>query len=139
MTPSHSEPPHPITSPNIQVSLPVYSPQIVTPNSVALLSTNISSKFSKEYVLIIKKKICENNIGNNKFKDVEVLGGVIDSDYEGEIKIIVFNKGKENVNVEKGDLIGVAKGYEIYCEENSNKNEISEKRGSLGFGSTGVL
>ena len=65
--------------------------------------------------------------------------GTIDSDYRGEIKIILANFGKESFKIERGDRIAqliIAK-YEI-----AEWIEVSQlddtNRGEGGFGSTGV-
>jgi dUTP pyrophosphatase len=63
--------------------------------------------------------------------------GTIDPGYRGEIRVIMFNLGKANYTVEKGDRIAqlvVAKYEAIEWEE----SELSEsERGSGGFGSSG--
>lgn len=64
--------------------------------------------------------------------------GTIDSDYRGEIKVIVANLSNEMVTINHGDRIAqmvIAKYEQIKWEEVS---QISEsERGSGGFGSTG--
>jgi dUTP pyrophosphatase len=40
----------------------------------------------------------------NKF-GIDVLAGVVDSDYRGEICVILYNTGDKDINVKKGDAI----------------------------------
>jgi len=66
--------------------------------------------------------------------------GTIDSDYRGEIKVILANFGKEDFTVNRGDRIAqlvVAKYEQVSWEL---VDELTETvRSSGGFGSTGVL
>jgi dUTP pyrophosphatase len=65
--------------------------------------------------------------------------GTIDSDYRGEIKIILANFGKEDFYVQRGDRIAqlVVTRYErVEWEETEDLPET--ERGAGGFGSTGV-
>ena len=64
--------------------------------------------------------------------------GTIDSDYRGEIKIILANFGKEDFYINKGDRIAqliINKYEKITWEEVDSLDETD--RGSGGFGSTG--
>jgi dUTP pyrophosphatase len=68
--------------------------------------------------------------------------GTIDSGYNSEIKVILFNTSKEDVKIEKGQKIAQA----VLCPVVNGKwvdlvkvNIIKEKdRNSNGFGSTGI-
>jgi len=65
--------------------------------------------------------------------------GTIDSDYRGEVKIILANFGKEDFIINRGDRIAqlvVAKYEQVMWEVVENLPE--SKRGEGGFGSTGV-
>lgn len=69
---------------------------------------------------------------------IVILGGVntIDIDYKADIKVPLFNHGKNNFRVEKGDRI--AQGicslvHQLACLENRKT-----KRGNKGLGSSGV-
>lgn len=65
--------------------------------------------------------------------------GTIDSDYRGEVKVILTNFGKEDFIVHRGDRIAqmIISRYErIEWEESRTLNDTS--RGAGGFGSTGV-
>lgn len=64
--------------------------------------------------------------------------GTIDSDYRGEIKVILINLGSESVVIERGDRIAqlvVAPVVEAKLVEVDRLDDSD--RGSGGFGSTG--
>jgi len=68
--------------------------------------------------------------------------GTIDSDYRGEIKVILINHGKETFKIEVGDRIAqgvIAQTSTAYVKLNKVTN-ISDntERSSGGFGSTGI-
>lgn len=65
--------------------------------------------------------------------------GTIDSDYRGEVKVIVINHGKEPFIIKRGERIAqlvVAPVVQLPVIEVSDVTET--ERGSGGFGSTGV-
>ncbi|EJF06354.1 deoxyuridine 5'-triphosphate nucleotidohydrolase Dut [Thiovulum sp. ES] len=64
--------------------------------------------------------------------------GTIDSDYRGEIQVILINHGKEDFQISVGDRI--AQGVVARVEKVNLQitDEVSQtERGSGGFGSTG--
>jgi dUTP pyrophosphatase len=64
--------------------------------------------------------------------------GTIDSDYRGEIKVILINHGEEPVEIRRGERIAqlvVAPVVRVRFRENGELAETS--RGTGGFGSTG--
>lgn len=65
--------------------------------------------------------------------------GTIDSDYRGEIKVILFNFGDKDFVINRGDRIAqmvISKVYKADIIESKSLNESN--RGSGGFGHTGV-
>jgi dUTP pyrophosphatase len=65
--------------------------------------------------------------------------GTIDSDYRGEIRVILINLGQENFKVEPGDRIAqlvFAPCEQVVLEESADLSD--SERASGGFGSTGV-
>jgi len=68
--------------------------------------------------------------------------GTVDSGYQGEVKVIIFNTTKERIKIEKGQKIAQA----VLCPVVNGKwvnlikvEEIGEKdRNNQGFGSTGL-
>ena len=69
---------------------------------------------------------------------IDVGAGVIDPDYTGEVKVVLFNRGFDNFEIKKGDRIA-----QLILErcETPHIKEIGlleeTLRGSDGFGSTG--
>ena len=69
---------------------------------------------------------------------VDVLAGVVDSDYRGEIRVILLNTGTEPVVLSPGDRIAqliVEKIADLCVTEVSSLP--TTVRGEGGFGSTG--
>ena len=70
---------------------------------------------------------------------IDVLAGVIDADYRGEVKVILYNSGVHPFNIQKGDRIA-----QLIIEKNETPDvavvmDIDDtERGDGGFGSTGV-
>ncbi|WP_428771734.1 dUTP diphosphatase [Treponema sp. HNW] len=74
-------------------------------------------------------------------KGVTVLNapGTIDSDYRGEVKVILINHGKEDFTVSNGDRIAQLVLSPVLRGEFAAVRELSStRRGAGGFGSTGV-
>lgn len=64
--------------------------------------------------------------------------GTIDADYRGEVKLIVINHGKEDVEINRGDRVAQMVIAPVVQAQIVEVNELSEtSRGSGGFGSTG--
>ena len=64
--------------------------------------------------------------------------GTIDSDYRGELKIILINLGNEDFTVQNGDRIAQIIVSPVIQGNFIISNELSQTdRGSGGFGSTG--
>jgi len=70
---------------------------------------------------------------------IDVAAGVVDSDYRGEVGVVLFNHGAEDFAVKAGDRIAqllVEKYNTAGCEQVESLEETA--RGVGGFGSTGV-
>ncbi|WP_456479550.1 dUTP diphosphatase [Nautilia sp.] len=64
--------------------------------------------------------------------------GTIDSDYRGEIKVLLINHGKEPFEIKKGERIAQAVIAPVIQAEIVEAEELGETdRGAGGFGSTG--
>ena len=105
------------------------------PQSSCLVPTGLSIAFSNEYEIQIRPRsglAIKNNIS------VLNTPGTIDSDYRGEIKIILFNHGKEEFEVNNNDRIAQMVLMPILKIEFEEVDDLPKTiRGSGGFGSTG--
>jgi dUTP pyrophosphatase len=69
---------------------------------------------------------------------LDVLAGVIDSDYRGEIMCALINHGEESLEIEAGMRVAQLIIEAIATPEPAWSVDLSEtERGSGGFGSTG--
>ncbi len=65
--------------------------------------------------------------------------GTIDSDYRGEVKVILINLGQEDFIINSGDRIGQVVLAPVFQADFTIVESLSDTdRGSGGFGSTGV-
>lgn len=65
--------------------------------------------------------------------------GKIDSDYRGEICVLLYNSSKFSYKIEKGDRIAQGEINDVIQVIWNNVDILSEsERGSGGFGSTGI-
>ena len=107
----------------------------INPSKIAIIPTGIAVAIPKNYEIQIRPRS-----GLAAKKGISVLNtpGTIDSDYRGEIKIILINLGKKSFVVKSGDRVAqmilspVAKG-----KLKEVKNLPKTVRGKKGFGSTG--
>ena len=135
---------------NPDVELPVYKtsgasgmdlmafteePIKIPPNTSYLVPTGLYMAFSEDYELQIRPRS-----GLAAKNSITVLNtpGTIDSDYRGEIKIILFNHGKEDFIINNKDRVAqmvLTPVIKIEFEETDNLPDTL--RGEGGFGSTG--
>ena len=70
---------------------------------------------------------------------IDVGAGVIDSDYRGNIGVVLFNHSDVTYKINKGDRIAQIILERIITPDVEEIDELPEtKRGSKGFGSSGV-
>lgn len=71
-------------------------------------------------------------------KGIHRFSGVIDSDYRGEVKVVLFNARKDAFKISKGDRLCQGLIQDYYKPEFIEADELSDSsRGAGGFGSTG--
>ena len=69
---------------------------------------------------------------------LDVLAGVIDADYRGEICVVLYNTGEETIELPAGSKICQLIVEQIITPEAEWATELDETaRGAGGFGSTG--
>jgi dUTP pyrophosphatase len=113
----------------------IEQPIKLIPRSSCLVPTGLSVAFPKEYEIQIRPRsglAAKNNIS------VLNTPGTIDSDYRGEIKIILFNHGGSDFFIKNKDRIAqmiLAPVHKMEFEEIETLPDTL--RGEGGFGSTG--
>lgn len=72
---------------------------------------------------------------------IKTMAGVIDSNYRGELKVVLTNLGKEDYTIKKGEKIAqlVIKPVESPEIIEIDEIESNESRGGRGFGSSGKI
>ena len=113
----------------------IEKPINLQPGKSCLVSTGLSVAFPKEYEIQIRPRsglAAKNNIS------VLNTPGTIDSDYRGEIKIILVNHSNKNFMINNNDRIAQMVLAPITKMELEETNELPDTvRGEGGFGSTG--
>ena len=113
----------------------IKSPVTIKPKTSFLIPTGISLAFSEDYEIQIRPRsglAAKNNIS------VLNTPGTIDSDYRGEIKVILYNHGSNDFVVNNEDRIAQMILVPVVKMELEETNDLPETiRGESGFGSTG--
>ena len=105
----------------------------IAPGERALVATGIAMKIPEGYVGLIWDKS-----GLAAKKGLTMLGGVIDSGYRGEIKVVVQNLGSEDFEVVSGNKIAQLLIQPVFQPELVEVESLdATSRGDGGFGSTG--
>ena len=108
---------------------------IIEPGKTALIPTNLSVEIPEGFEIQVRPRsglAVKHGIG------VLNTPGTIDSDYRGEIRVILFNFGGEDFRIKSGDRIAqmiLSKFYKMEILESDNLAD--SQRGSGGFGHTG--
>ena len=113
----------------------IKEPITLKPNFSCLVPTGLSVAFSNDFEIQIRPRS-----GLAAKNGITVLNtpGTIDSDYRGEIKVIMFNHGKNDFIINNGDRIAQIVLSPIIKIELEETNILPETiRGVGGFGSTG--
>ena len=108
---------------------------IIESGKVELISTNISVEIPLGYEIQVRPRS-----GLAAKHSIGVLNspGTIDSDYRGEVKIILMNFGNESFKISKGDRIAQLIISKVYTAKMVEVKELnSSNRGKGGFGHTG--
>ena len=113
----------------------IKSPVTIRPKTSCLIPTGLSIAFSENYEVQIRPRsglAAKNNIS------VLNTPGTIDSDYRGELKVIIYNHGKYDFLINNGDRIAQMILMPVVKMELEETSDLPETiRGEGGFGSTG--
>ena len=108
---------------------------VIKPQTSSLIPTGLSVAFSEDYEIQIRPRsglAAKNNIS------VLNTPGTIDSDYRGEIKVILFNHGNKDFMISNNDRIAQMILTPVVKMELEEIESLPETiRGEGGFGSTG--
>ena len=108
----------------------------IQPGKSEIIPTGIALSIPKNYEIQIRPRS-----GLAAKNQISVLNtpGTIDEDYRGEIKVILINLGEKKFKIEKGLRIAQMVLCPVIKAELEEADELDEtKRGSGGFGSTGI-
>ena len=108
---------------------------VIKPNSSKLISTGLQVAIPEELEIQIRPRS-----GLAAKESIGVLNspGTIDSDYRGELKIILFNHGNKDFIINNGDRIAQMVLVPILKMEFEEVDSLPDTvRGQGGFGSTG--
>jgi dUTP pyrophosphatase len=122
-------------SAGMDIRAAISQPIVVKKGEVTLVPTNISVEIPHGYEIQVRPRS-----GLAAKYGIGILNspGTIDSDYRGEIKILLINFGKEEFTIQKGERIAqliISRVFKANFLEETSLNE--SKRGTGGFGHTG--
>ena len=113
----------------------IKEPINIKPKTSSLIPTGLSVAFSENYEIQIRPRsglAAKNNIS------VLNTPGTIDSDYRGEIKVIIYNHGNKDFTINNQDRIAQMILTPVVKMELEETLDLPETiRGEGGFGSTG--
>lgn len=120
---------------DIRAAVPDMDPVILAPGERALIPTGLSVAIPQGYELQMRPRS-----GLAAKHGITCLNspGTIDSDYRGELKVILINHGREPFTIKRGERIGqmvLAPVTQLIWDEVDTLDDTD--RGEGGFGSTG--
>jgi len=108
----------------------------IKPGKFAIIPTGLALSIPNNYEIQIRPRS-----GLAARNQISVLNtpGTIDADYRGELKVILINLGEKKFKIENGLRIAQMVLCPVIKATLEEVNELEEtKRGSGGFGSTGI-
>lgn len=115
----------------------VKEPVIINPGTTALIPTGIKLSIPNGFEIQVRPRS-----GLALKKQITVLNtpGTIDSDYRGEIQVILINHGKEPFVVEpKMRIAQIVLAPVVQAQFRVQELIDASSRGESGFGHTGIL
>lgn len=105
----------------------------IDPLKRALIKTNISIAIPKGYYGRIAPRS-----GLAYKNGIDVMAGVIDSDYRGDVGVILYNTGVDVFNIKQGDRIAQLIIEKCHVADWDLVEDLSDTdRGEGGYGHTG--
>ena len=122
-------------SSGLDVYAALEKPITLSCGGIEMVPTNISVEIPEGYEIQVRPRS-----GLAAKHGIGILNspGTIDSDYRGEIKIIIINFGKEDFIIQPAERIAQLVVSKIYTAKFVETEELNNtKRGEGGFGHTG--
>ncbi len=110
-------------------------PVRISHGAIEMIPTNISVEIPDGYEIQVRPRS-----GLAAKHGIGILNspGTIDSDYRGEIKIIMINFGKEDFEIQPAERIAQLVVSKVYTAKFIETNDLNNtSRGEGGFGHTG--
>ncbi len=115
----------------------VNEPVILKPGEIRLIPTGLAVSIPLGYEAQIRPR---SGLALSHGIGLVNSPGTIDSDYRGEIGVILINWGSEPFVIRKGDRVAQMVISRIYQAETLEVAELDETpRGDGGFGHTGII
>lgn len=109
---------------------------VIMPNETKLIGTGLSFELPESFELQVRSR---SGLSAKTGIRVSNSPGTVDSDFRGEVKVILHNTGTIPFTVAVGDRIAQGIIAPFYRGNFEVVEELSEtERGSNGFGSTGT-
>lgn len=108
---------------------------ILEKGKIALIPTGFSVEIPQGYEIQVRPR---SGLAAKYGIFIPNSPGTIDSDYRGEVKIILGNFGEEDFHIHRGDRIAQLVLSKVYLAELQQTETLNEShRGHGGFGHTG--
>jgi dUTP pyrophosphatase len=123
---------HPCEEGELGADLYAVCEEMVEAGAIKLISTGIALELPPSYGALVEDR------SGLALKGICTLGGVIDSGYRGEIKVVLANLGRQAYQIKTGDRIAQLRLTKCLPAVYTEVAELaSSTRGEGGFGSTG--
>ncbi|RJP67388.1 MAG: dUTP diphosphatase [Candidatus Abyssobacteria bacterium SURF_17] len=114
----------------------VSEPVAVAPGETVLIPTGLALSIPPGYEGQVRPR---SGLAANHGLTILNAPGTIDADYRGELKVLLINLGKKDVNLTRGDRIAQLVIAPVTCVSLQETSDLDETaRGGGGFGHTGV-
>lgn len=120
---------------DVRAALPEREPVVLAPGQRAMVPTGLSVAIPEGYEIQVRPR---SGLAAKHGLTCLNTPGTIDSDYRGEIKVILINLGQEAFTIQRGERIAQLVLAPVTRLAWSEVETLSETaRGAGGFGSTG--
>lgn len=120
---------------DVRAAVPEGEPLVLEPGARAMVPTGLSMAIAQGYEIQVRPR---SGLAAKHGLTCLNTPGTIDSDYRGEVKVILVNLGSEPFTIARGERIAQLVLAPVTQLEWRQVDSLDEtKRGTGGFGSTG--